>query len=112
MTAGTYLRLGATADDFGHTAAERARLEAGYLAQVAVNVALQLGLSVTRRPTSVTLMAAANEPLRLTTARPRTRGTSACAQVPAGPESASQPPYGPHRDGRPKGPRGDPAGRR
>lgn len=31
MNAGNYLRMGATADDFGHTAAERARLEAGYV---------------------------------------------------------------------------------
>lgn len=33
VTAGAYLRLGATADDFSHTSAERARLEAGYLAR-------------------------------------------------------------------------------
>jgi dienelactone hydrolase len=32
MNAGNYLRLGATADDFGHTAAERGRLETEYLA--------------------------------------------------------------------------------
>jgi dienelactone hydrolase len=31
MNAGDYLRMAATADDFSHTAAERARLEAGYV---------------------------------------------------------------------------------
>lgn len=31
MNAGNYLRMAATADDFGHTPAERARLEAGYV---------------------------------------------------------------------------------
>ncbi len=31
MNAGNYLRMGATPDDFGHTAAERAQLEAGYV---------------------------------------------------------------------------------